>query len=55
MNNETCPVCGLPDNCGDCNHEGGDPYGIRLEAERLIGEDRVPTDVLLEIVRDFGG
>lgn len=20
-NYELCPVCGQPDNCGDCNHE----------------------------------
>jgi hypothetical protein len=31
-----------------------DPYAIRLEAERLIGEDRVPTDTLKEIVEQFG-
>jgi hypothetical protein len=31
-----------------------DPYEIRREAERLIGEDRVPTDVLRDIIEQFG-
>lgn len=22
MGPELCPVCFLPDNCGDCNHQG---------------------------------
>ena len=35
-------------------YEGMNPYEIRREAERLIGEDRVPTATLYEIVRDFG-
>ncbi len=21
LKNELCPICGQPDNCGDCNHE----------------------------------
>ncbi len=31
-----------------------DPYQARVEAERLIGEDRVPTDVLLELIEQYG-
>ena len=31
-----------------------DAYATRREAERLIAEDRVPTDVLTRIVEDFG-
>ena len=23
---ETCPTCGLPDNCGDCDHAGTEHY-----------------------------
>lgn len=30
------------------------PYLIREEAERIIGEDRVPTDVLEELVALYG-
>ena len=31
-----------------------DPYEIRREAERLIGEDRVPTSTLKEIIEQHG-
>jgi len=31
-----------------------DAVAIRLEAERIIGEDRVPTDILRELVTTFG-
>lgn len=31
-----------------------DPYAIRREAERIIGEDRVPTDVLEELIAAHG-
>lgn len=31
-----------------------DPYAIRREAERIIGEDRVPTSVLEQLVRQYG-
>lgn len=30
------------------------PYEIRQEATRIIGEDRVPVDVLEDIVERFG-
>jgi hypothetical protein len=31
-----------------------DPYEIRLEAERIIGEDRVPTPVLADLLAQYG-
>lgn len=31
-----------------------DPYTIRKVAESVIGEDRVPTDELVELVACFG-
>lgn len=31
-----------------------DPYAIRCEAERIIGEDRVPTEVLERLIADYG-
>lgn len=31
-----------------------DPYLLRLEAERIIGEDRVPQDVLRALLADYG-
>ena len=31
------------------------PYGLRKEVERLVGEDRVPEDVLQALVTDYGG
>jgi hypothetical protein len=47
------PIRGLgqpePDDLPDL-----DPYEARNEAIKAIGEDRVPSDVLREIVRDFG-
>jgi hypothetical protein len=30
------------------------PYEVRQEAERIISEDRVPTDVLQDIVDRYG-
>lgn len=34
--------------------EALDPVELRERAVSVIGEDRVPTDVLAELVRDFG-
>jgi DNA processing protein len=31
-----------------------DPYALRLSAEGLIGEDRVPAEVLAELVATYG-
>lgn len=31
-----------------------DPYEIRQEAERIVGEDRVPTHVLSDLIRLYG-
>jgi len=31
-----------------------DHYGLRTEAERIIGEDRVPAEVLERLVADYG-
>lgn len=31
-----------------------DPYEVRRRAEVIIGEDRVPTDVLQKLIEDFG-
>ncbi len=32
-----------------------DPYTLRREAERIVGEDRVPVEVLEQLVADCGG
>ena len=31
------------------------PYELRIRAESVIGEDRVPSDVLIDLIRQFGG
>jgi hypothetical protein len=31
-----------------------DPYEIRCKAEQIVGEDRVPIDVLTELLNDYG-
>ena len=31
-----------------------DPYEVRTRAEIVIGEDRVPTDVLIELIKAYG-
>lgn len=28
MNDETCPTCGQPDNCGDCDHTPINPPDV---------------------------
>lgn len=43
--------------CADCEKDritALDPYEVRVEAERIVGEDRVPTDVLRRIIREHG-
>lgn len=32
-----------------------DAYALRSEAERIVGEDRVPAEVLERLVADYGG
>jgi hypothetical protein len=32
-----------------------DPYTLRREAERLVGEDRVPVEELERLCREYGG
>lgn len=32
-----------------------DPYTLRCEAERLVGEDRIPTEELERLCREYGG
>lgn len=44
MNDEHCDVCGLPDNCGDCNHAGL-PVGFRMPT--TPGESDYPIDVMV--------
>lgn len=34
--------------------EPDDPYTVRLDAERIVAEDRVPTDVLRDLVNTYG-
>lgn len=46
MSNELCDVCGLPDNCGDCNHAGL-PVGFRLPT--TPGESDYPKDVIVSL------
>jgi len=31
-----------------------DPYVLRCEVERIIGEDRVPTEELARLLTDYG-
>jgi hypothetical protein len=31
-----------------------DPYAMRVEVERLVGEDRVPAEVLERLLADYG-
>lgn len=48
---ESCPVCGQPDNCGDCNHAAVKVEGDtvvdghhRLAAARALGAESIPVD-----------
>ena len=35
---ESCPVCGQPDNCGDCNHEPLSDEQLQQMGESLVAE-----------------
>ena len=42
---ETCPTCGLPDNCGDCNHAGTEHYvGAGVEVHVVAFRHKTPGE-----------